>query len=109
VIGLLIDAAIAVVVVLDRVCSAVEVRLQATSPGPVETHLSPGVGSAAPDLGGHPEPLRWGPESEVDQLRAERDEARACFSEAVQLANKYRAERDKARAERDTAVAMFRA
>jgi hypothetical protein len=97
VIGLLIDGAIALVTVLDRVCSAVEnVRVRATPPSPSDAHTSPGVGSAAPDSGGHPEPLRWsngidltdaefadfldaarGGPDEVKQLRAERDEARA--------------------------------
>ena len=56
-IGLLIDAAIAVVTILDRVCSAVE---QAARPGhsPVRreraTPTGTGFASAATSAGGHP-------------------------------------------------------
>ena len=89
-IGLLIDAAIAVVTVLDRACSAVEnVRVRATPPQPVDAHTSPGAVPAATGSGGHPDPLRWGPEdaeyfkvSLIEALATERDEARAALAEA---------------------------
>lgn len=67
-IGLLIDAAIAVVVVLDRACAAVErSRHRAASPAPVDgvTPAGTGESGSATSAGGHlnslrHEPLVWG-------------------------------------------------
>lgn len=66
-IGLLVDAAIAVVVVLDRVCSAVEKAARPPSPAGVGAPPA-GTGAASassPSSGGHlnhlrQEPLVWG-------------------------------------------------
>ena len=98
-IGLLIDAAIAVVTVLDRACSAAEkTRLRAPSPQPVDDVPSPGAdsaGSAGP--GGHPEPLLWGPEGVeqlIDILTAERDEAREALADASLIGRWLIAEAD---------------
>lgn len=80
-IGLLIDAAIAVVTVLDRACSAVEsVRFRATPPEPVEMHTSPRgrAGSHRP-LG---DTLTDDLVALAAHLLRQRDEARADFVEA---------------------------
>lgn len=117
-IALLIDAAIALVTILDRACSAVETaRLQANPPSPVEdVHVPPGPGQRnEPAPAGHPDPLRWGPQEEplaewerellaehVDRLTAERDEARDRNIALLEEIRGLIAERDEARAERDS-------
>ena len=56
-IGLLIDAAIAVVTILDRACSAVEAARPGHSPVRSERATSPGAGTASASsagAGGHP-------------------------------------------------------
>lgn len=73
-IGLLIDAAIAVIVGLDRLCSRLDnSRLRAASPEPVADAKPAGAESTSGTGGhlnnGHAEPLRWGPDLSNSGLR----------------------------------------
>ena len=102
-IGLLVDAAIAVVTVLDRVCSAAEsARLRSASPATVADVPSPGVGASATSAGtgghlntyvtnGHAEPLAWGPDGA----------AASSLTDCIDIIAAVVTERDEARAERD--------
>jgi len=120
VIALLIDAAIALVTILDRACSAVEAaRLQANPPSPVEdVHVPPGPGQRnEPAPAGHPatvrnahaEPLRWMGE---EQLVGEMPDLPPAFvqlrEEAVidswAIPRRLVRERDEAIVERDAAM-----
>lgn len=120
-IALLIDAAIALVTILDRACSAVEAaRLQANPPSPVEdVHVPPGPGQRnEPAPAGHPatvrnahaEPLRWeravierdASRSVAADLQAELDEARDRNIALLEEIRGLIAERDETRAERDS-------
>jgi hypothetical protein len=95
-ISLLIDAATAAVVVLDRFCTAVgNVRLQTTASPPLSSEggaPSPGAGDVAQGAnvsaagpGGHPDELATELIGIAATLLAQRDDARAALAEACRI------------------------
>ena len=88
-ISLLIDAATAAVVVLDRFCTAVgNVRLQTTASPPLSSEggaPSPGAEPAQAGPGGHPDELATELICIAATLLAQRDEARAALAEACRI------------------------